>query len=115
MSCNISGTANVTFKNCTFTGVQAPIYQTGADAVVTIEDCVFNTSSVAIQAEVYSGDFQLGQDLIIKNCDFGTMTGVCHIWDYDKNPSTEAIIAYLQENGNTFVNNEGACKQTCNN
>lgn len=112
MSSNISGTANVTFKNCTFTGVQCPIYQSGADAVVTVEDCVFDVTSVAIQAEVYSGDFQLGQDLIIKNCDFGNMADVLHIYDHDKDPSAEAIEKYLKENGNKFT---GTCKQTCNN
>jgi len=111
MSSNISGSANVTFKNCTFTGVQCPIYQSGADAVVTIENCVFDVTSVAIQAEIYSGDFQLGQDLIIKNCDFGNMADVLHIYDYDKNPSSEAIKDYLTANGNTFT---GTCKQTCN-
>ena len=110
MSSLISGTAKVTFRNCEFTGVQCPIYQASADAVVTIENCKFNTTSVAIQAEIYSGDFQLGQDLIIKNCDFGSMKDVLHIYDHDKNPSSEQIKAYLEANGNTF---KGTCKQTC--
>ena len=111
MSSNISGTANVTFRNCEFIGVQCPIYQSGAEAVVTLEKCKFNTTGVAIQAEIYSGDFQLGQDLIIKNCDFGNMADVLHIYDHDKNPSSAQIKSYLEANGNTF---KGTCKQTCN-
>ena len=110
MSSNINGTANVTFKNCKFVGVQCPVYQSGADAVVTIDDCVFDVSSCAIQAEVYSGDFKLGQDLKIRNSDFGKVADVLHIYDYDKDPSTQDIIDYLKANGNEFT---GTCKQTC--
>ncbi len=110
MSSNISKTAKVKFIGCTFVGVQCPIYLSGGDTVVEIEGCKFNTEGCAIQAEVYSGDFQLGQDLIITNCDFGNCADVLHIYDYDKDPSSEAIVAYLTENGNIF---KGTCKQTC--
>lgn len=110
ISVNVNGTANVTFKNCTFKGTQCPIYQSGSESVVTLENCKFETTSVAIQCEIYSGDFQLGQDLIVKGCDFTGLADVLHIYDYDKDPSSEAIAQYLTENGNTFT---GVCKQTC--
>ena len=111
ISVNVNGTANVTFKNCTFKGTQCPIYQSGADSVITLENCRFDTTTTAIQCEIYSGDFQLGQDLIIKNCDFTGVSDVLHIYDYDKDPSTEAIAEYLTANANTFT---GTCKQTNN-
>ena len=111
MSVNVSGNANVTFKNCTFKGTQCPIYQSGADSVIVLENCTFESTVGAIQCEIYSGDFSLGQDLIVKNCVFTGMTDVLHIYDYDKNPSTDAIVNYLTDNGNTFT---GTCKQTCN-
>ena len=111
ISVNVNGTANVTFKNCTFKGTQCPIYQSGADSVITLENCKFETTTVAIQCEIYSGDFSLGQDLIVKNCDFTGVADVLHIYDHDKNPSSEAIAQYLADNGNTFT---GVCKQTCN-
>lgn len=109
-SVNISGTAKVTFKNCTFKGTQCPIYQSGADTVVILDNCTFESTVGMIQSEIYSGDFQLGQDLIIKDCDFTGMTDVLHIYDYDKDPSSEAIAKYLTDNGNIFT---GVCKQTC--
>ena len=108
ISVNINGTANVTFKDCTFTGSQCPIYLSGADAVVTLENCTFTGGY--IQCEIYSGDFQLGQDLIVKNCDFTGLADVLHIYDYDKDPSSDAIAQYLTANGNKFT---GTCKQTC--
>ena len=111
ISANVNGTANVTFKNCTFKGGQCPIYQSGADSVITLEGCTFDTTTTAIQCEIYSGDFQLGQDLIIKNCDFTGVADVLHIYDHDKDPSSEAIAQYLTANGNIFT---GVCKQTCN-
>ncbi|MBR2987818.1 MAG: hypothetical protein IKC63_07335, partial [Clostridia bacterium] len=110
ISVNVNGTANVTFKNCTFKGNQCPIYQSGAGSVITLENCKFEPSVGAIQCEIYSGDFSLGQDLIVKNCDFTGVTDVLHIYDYDKNPSTDAIVQYLTDNGNIFT---GTCKQTC--
>lgn len=110
MSVNVSGSANVTFKNCTFKGSQCPIYQSGADSMITLENCKFETTSVAIQCEIYSGDFSLGQDLVVKNCDFTGVEDVLHIYDYDKDPTTEAIVQYMTANGNTFT---GTCKQTC--
>ncbi len=110
ISVNVNGTANVTFKNCTFKGSQCPIYQSGATSVITLENCKFETAGVAIQCEIYSGDFSLGQNLIVKNCDFTGLSDVLHIYDYDKDPSTEAIVKYLTDNGNIFT---GVCKQTC--
>ena len=110
ISVNVNGTANVTFKNCTFKGGQCPIYQSGSESVVTLENCTFDTTSVAIQCEIYSGDFSLGQDLIVKNCDFTGVADVLHIYDYDKDPSSDTIAQYLTDNGNTFT---GICKQTC--
>lgn len=110
ISVNVNGTANVTFRNCTFKGTQCPIYQSGADSVITLENCKFETTSVAIQCEVYSGDFSLGQDLIVKGCDFADVADVLHIYDYDKDPSSEAIAQYLTDNSNIFT---GICKQTC--
>ena len=110
ISVNVNGSANVTFRNCTFKGGQCPIYQSGADSVITLENCKFETTTVAIQCEIYSGDFSLGQNLIVKNCDFTGVADVLHIYDYDKNPSSDAIAQYLTDNGNTFT---GVCKQTC--
>lgn len=110
ISVNVSGSANVTFKNCTFKGTQCPIYQSCADSVITLENCKFESSTTAIQCEIYSGDFQLGQNLIVKNCDFTGLTDVLHIYDYDKDPTSEAIAQYLTDNGNVFT---GSCKQTC--
>lgn len=110
ISANISGTAKVTFKNCTFKGTQCPIYQSGADSVVVLENCKFETTTTAIQCEIRSGDFQLGQNLIVRNCDFTDVADVLHIYDHDKNPSSEAIAQYLTDNDNTFT---GVCKQTC--
>ena len=110
ISVNVNGNANVTFKNCTFKGGQCPIYQSGADSVIILENCKFETTTAAIQCEIYSGDFSLGQDLIVKDCDFTGVADVLHIYDYDKDPTSEAIVEYLTNNGNTFT---GVCKQTC--
>ncbi len=110
ISANVNGSANVIFKNCVFKGTQCSIYQSGSDTVIVLDNCKFDTTSVAIQCEIYSGDFSLGQDLIVKNCDFGSTADVLHIYDYDKNPSSQDIVDYLNANGNTF---SGVCKQTC--
>lgn len=112
MSSLIVGDANVTFKNCTFTGNSCPIYLNSADARVTVENCIFRNTWSGIQAEVHKnqGTFDLGINLIIRNCDFTGMEKVLTIWDWEMDMTGDDIAQYLRDNGNTFT---GECKQTC--
>lgn len=108
----IVGDANVTFKNCTFTGNSCPIYLNSAEARVTVENCIFRNTWSGIQAEVHKtqGTFDLGENLIIRNCDFTGMEQVLAILDGYADLTDEDITEYMKANGNIFT---GQCRATC--